>query len=125
LPHIVLNGNCEIASIYKNIEPVLIQNGKNVLKTVNIYIDQSQTSILFESLIIEKGRKIKFFGLISKREDGLVIRIFPGYEVEKTDGVKRILAEMAKNLLRKCPALRIGKTNLSEFLIEKPNRTNK
>jgi hypothetical protein len=33
---------------------------------------------------------------ISHRNDGVVVRIYPGTEVEKTSGVKNILSEIAK-----------------------------
>jgi hypothetical protein len=116
LPHVVLNGKIEIENIFKNIKPLFIKNENGILKIIKIYMDQLKKSILFESLVIEKGKKTQFFGLLSKREDGLVVRIYPGFEIEKTDGVKRILAEMTKNLMEKFPKLRIGETNLSDFL---------
>jgi uncharacterized protein YlaN (UPF0358 family) len=116
LPHVVLNGEVEIENIFRNIEPLFIKNENEILKIIKIYMDQLKKSILFESLAIEKGKKTQFFGMLSKREDGLVVRIYPGFEIEKTDGVKRILAEIAKNLIEKFPRLKIGETNLSDFL---------
>jgi hypothetical protein len=46
----------------------------------------------------------------------VVVRIYPGAEVEKTSGVKNILSEIAKQLLTVFPQLTIGETNLSEYL---------
>ncbi len=54
--------------------------------------------------------------MISKRIDGIVVRIYPGIEIEKTEGVKRLLAKIAIQLLRKFPELTVSETNLSEFL---------
>lgn len=54
--------------------------------------------------------------VFSKRDDGLVVRIYPETEIIKTSNVKRILAEIAKKILEYHPNLKIGKTNLSEFL---------
>jgi hypothetical protein len=54
--------------------------------------------------------------MISRRNDGVVVRIYPGTEVEKTSGVKSILSEIAKQLLTVFPQLIIGETNLSEYL---------
>jgi len=116
MPHVVLKGNVEIENIFQNIKPIFIKDEKGILKTLNVYIDRPKKSVLFESLVLEEGKKIQFLGMISKREDGLVVRIYPGFEIEKTNGVKKILAEMAKNLLEKFPKLSIGETNLSEFL---------
>lgn len=69
-----------------------------------------------EALAIEDGNKSNFIALLSKREDGLVIRIYPELNIEKTDGIKNILAEIAKQLIEKFPNLKIGKTNLQDFL---------
>jgi hypothetical protein len=57
--------------------------------------------------------------LLSSRDDGFVVRIYPGSRVEKTDGVKRVLAEIASHLLDSFPSLKIGKTNLQDFLPKK------
>ena len=45
-----------------------------------------------------------------------MIRIHPFSSVEKTVGVKKILAEIAKHLLETFPTLKVGKTNLQDFL---------
>ena len=116
MPHVVLKGNIEMENIFQSIKPIFIKDEKGILKTQNIYIDRPKKSVLFESLVLEEDKKIQFLGLISKREDGLVIRIYPALEIEKTDGVKKILAKMANNLLEEFPKLSIGETNLSEFL---------
>jgi hypothetical protein len=54
--------------------------------------------------------------LINERLDGVVIRIYPKLEIKKTQGVKKILAEIAKQILIIGPNLTIGKTNLTEYL---------
>jgi hypothetical protein len=46
----------------------------------------------------------------------VVIRIYPGIEVEKTSGIKKILSEIAKQLLVIFPQLKIGETNFTEYL---------
>jgi hypothetical protein len=79
-------------------------------------MDRQKKSILIESLAIEEGKKIEFLATIGQREDGIVVRIYPGSEVEKTDGVKKILAEIATQLLDTFAELEVGKTNISDFL---------
>jgi hypothetical protein len=53
--------------------------------------------------------------MIGRRDDGVVVRIYQGSEVEKTVGTKSILSEIAKQLLAAFPQLTIGETNLSEY----------
>ncbi len=116
MPHVVLNGKVNVEDIFVKMKPVFIRDGESVLKTENMYIERGKGSILIDSLVIERGKKISFLAMIGEREDGAVIRIYPMLEVEKTDGVKRILAEIAKQLLQAFPEFELGATNLSDFL---------
>jgi hypothetical protein len=54
--------------------------------------------------------------MVSRREDGVVVRLYPRMDVEKTQGVKTILAQVAKQLLEAPLGLRAGETNLPEYL---------
>jgi len=54
--------------------------------------------------------------MISGRDDGVVVRLYPKINVEKTEGVKKILVELAKQMMATFPELRIGETNLENYL---------
>jgi hypothetical protein len=54
--------------------------------------------------------------MITGRENGVVVRLYPKQEIEKTDGVKRTLAEIAKQLVRKFSDFKTAETNLGEYL---------
>jgi hypothetical protein len=116
MPHVVLNGTAEMVDIFQQLSPIMIRYEKTLLKTSDKYINFNKSSILVESLAIEDGNKIGFLVLIGKREDGIVVRIYPEFAIEKTNGVKKILAGIAKQLLERFSELKIGKTNLQEFL---------
>ena len=116
MPHVVLNGNVNLDDIFNKFKGVLIRNEHGILKTDNIYINRDKTAIIIESLAIEMGVKNSFLAMVSRRDDGVVVRIYPGIEVEKTSGVKNIISEIAKQLLVALPQLKIGETNLSEYL---------
>jgi hypothetical protein len=116
LPHIVLNGKQSIESIFQQITPVFIRNEATILKTAQVYIDTSKKDILIESLAIEDSKKTQFLALISGRDDGLVVRLYPTFEIEKTAGVKKILVELAKQIMDSFPEFTLGETNLGEYL---------
>jgi len=116
MPHVVLNGIVNVDDTFNALKGIIIRNEKGILKTDNIYISRDKTAILIEALTIEGGVKRSFFAMIGRRDDGVVIRIYQGSEVEKTGGVKSILSEIAKQLLSVFPQLTIGETNLQEFL---------
>lgn len=116
MSHVVLNGNVNLDEIFNKFKGVLIRNEHGILKTDNIYISRDKAAIIIESLAIEMGVKNSFLAIINRRDDGVVVRIYSGIEVENTSGVKNILSEIAKQLLAALPQLKIGETNLSEYL---------
>ena len=116
MPHVVLTGTTEMVDVFRQLSPIMIRYENTLLKTSDKYINFNQTSILVESLAIEDGNKISFLVLLGKRKDGLVIRIYPAFAIEKTNGVKKILATIAQQLLERFSELKIGKTNIQEFL---------
>jgi hypothetical protein len=116
VPHVVLTGKIDIEDIFAVLEPLLIRNEQTILRTIDAYMDRNKNAILVEALAIEDGIKRTFLVMISRREDGVVVRLYPKFDVEKTDGVKKILAELAKQLRGAFPHLQVGETNLQEYL---------
>ena len=116
MPHVVLSGEINSEISFNKLEDIMVKLPDGILKTTNHYLDKNKQAVLVESLAIQKGNKIGFLAMLNNREDGIVIRIYPGLDIEKTDGVKQILAEIAKQLLSKVPNIKVGKTNLQEFL---------
>ena len=116
LPHVVLNGKAEIENIFKELKPLMIRNENSILKTMDVYLEREKNVILIDSLAIEADKKTVFLAMISGRNDGVVVRLYPKIDVEKTEGVKKILVELAKQLIPTFPELKIGETNLDNYL---------
>jgi hypothetical protein len=72
--------------------------------------------ILIDSLAIEAKKKTVFLTMISGRNDGVVVRLYPKIDFEKTEGVKKIIVELAKKLITTFPELTVGETNLDNYL---------
>jgi hypothetical protein len=116
MPHAVLVGSISIETIFNELEPLFVKEEDMILKTSRKYIEHDKSSILIESIVIEGGIKTEFLTLIGKRDDGIVIRVSPILEVEKITGVKRVLAETAKQIISKYSEMKIDKTNLEAWL---------
>jgi hypothetical protein len=116
LPHVVLNGKVVVENIFKELKPLMIRKQNSILKTTDVYLEREKNVILIDSLAIETEKKTDFLAMISGRNDGIVIRLFPKIEVEKTEGVKKIIVELAKQLITIFPELKIGETNLDNYL---------
>jgi hypothetical protein len=116
LPHVVLNGKAAIENIFKELKPLMIRNQNSILKTTDVYLEREKNVVLIDSLAIDADKKTVFLAMISGRNDGVVVRLYPKIDVEKTEGVKKILAELAKQLIATFPELKIGETNLENYL---------
>ncbi len=115
MPHVVLNGKTSIGEIFDRLEPLFIRKEGTILKTVDFYVNREKNAILVDSLVVTSGGNTVFLALISGRGDGVVVRLFPKMDVEKTEYVKRTLVELAKQLLVKFPDLKVGDTNLGDY----------
>jgi hypothetical protein len=115
LPHVVLKGKTGIEEIFSQLKPVFQRNGVTILKTKEIYLEKAKNDILVDALSIEGDCKNAFLALISGREDGVVVRLYPNIAIEETDGVKRVLVELAKQIIMLFPDFTVGETNLSEY----------
>lgn len=116
MPHVVLVGDTRIEEVFERLEPMMIKDGGTLLKTTARYLESGGSSILVESLAIEDGSKTAFFTLIGRRDDGLVVRLHPMSDVEKTVGVKRVLAGTARAIMAAHDGFTVGKTNLQDLL---------
>jgi hypothetical protein len=116
LPHVVLNGEAAIENIFKELKPLMIRSENSILKTTDVYLEREKNVILIDSLAINSDKKTVFLAMISGRNDGVVVRLYPKIDVEKTEGVKKILVELAKQLIAMFPELKIGETNLDNYL---------
>jgi len=112
-----LNGEVEIEEVFQRLHPLVLRNQQILIRTSKKYLESEETAILVESLAGTPNNLRQFFTLINTRKDGLVIRIHPYSQVEKTPQVKQLLAEIAKQLLTIFPNLTVGKTNLDDFLV--------
>lgn len=117
MPHIVLEGTVDLKTYYSRYEPASIKTGDDIFKFQNIFTNQAGDTLLIEALAIE-GRHInRFFLQIAGREDAVTVKIYPGTDPEKTGGVKKMLALVAKQIKDMNPGARYGTTNLKEFLL--------
>ena len=116
MPHVVLNGKVSVENIFEELKPLLIRNQNSILKTTDVYLEREKNVILIDSLAIDDDKKIVFLAMISGRDDGVVVRLYPKIDIEKTEGVKKVLVELANQLIATFPELRIGETNLGNYL---------
>jgi hypothetical protein len=116
VPHVVLNGNVMVEDVFSKFESLFIRDGSRILRTLDVFLERGGGSFLVECLVVDGSFKASFLAMVSGREDGVVVRLYPKVEVEKTSSVKQVLAEIAKQLLAAFPELKLGETNLQDYL---------
>jgi hypothetical protein len=116
MPYVVLLGQVDMEEVFRRFKPVLVKTDKGIAKATDAFMDRGRRTILVDSLAIEGGVQTRFMMMLSLREDGLKLSLWPGLEVKMTDGVKTVLAETAKQLLEVFPDLEVGEADLGRYL---------
>jgi len=117
MPHVVVEGPASVDGFFQRFQPILDRSGARILKARDVFMNQSRRSALVESTVVEGGRTQGFFVHVSQGEGTVTVRLLPATDPEKTDGVKRLLALIARQVLDQNPSCKVGKTNLQPFLI--------
>lgn len=116
MPHVVLKGSCAPEEVFVEMRPVLFKGEGVFLRTGEEYLDKRMKSILIESVAVEGNGTQNFLSMVKWREDGVVVSLYPGSSVKRTEGVKRLVALIAKDIVTAHPYLTVGETNLKDFL---------
>ena len=117
MPHIVLEKIHSIKAAFDAVQPFANKIDGGILKVVDKYINASEQSALIESLAIENGVNQNFFVQLSQKKTSLTVRLLPLTDPEKTNGVKLIMARIAKQIKDIDSAIEYGKNNLEDFLM--------
>jgi len=117
MPHIVLENINEVKGAYEAIKPFAEKIDSGMLKVSDKYINASGQIALIEALAIEDGKNQNFFIQLSQKTSSLTIRLLPMTDPEKTNGVKTIMAKIAKQIKDTDSGITYGKTNLQDYLI--------
>ena len=113
MPHVVIEGEIDLAAWSAAFEPLLLRVGGDVLRAERVYLEGGARAALIESLAVEAGRRQSFYIKLSAHDRGtLTVRIDPLTHPDRSDGVKRLVAEVAARALGSMPGARVVRTNL-------------
>lgn len=113
MPHVVLQGDVDLESYARDFETILLRRGSDVLRAERVFLEPGGRTLLVDALVVEAGRKLPFYVKISGHDrDSVTVRIDPRTHVERSDGVKELVATLAAELLRRSPGAKVEVTNL-------------
>jgi len=114
MPHIVFDKKIDLFTFSKNFTPIF-QKTPTLIKISSIFVEQNGLSALLPTLVIDKSHQ-EFLIEISTTPLKTTIRLYPGTDPEKTDGVKSSMALLSHSLLNIFPDVKITRSNIFEFL---------
>ena len=123
MPHVVFDKEIDLESFSVEFKEMMIKE-PFLIKLLDVYTNKEKRVALVPAVVIDKLHQ-QFLIEISTRKDKTTVRLFPGTDPEKTDGVKISLGLTAKIIQEMYPNHKITKTNINEFLFEtKANKIN-
>ena len=116
MPHVVFDKEIDLESFSVQFKETMIKE-PFLIKLLDVYTNKERRVALVPAVVIDKLHQ-QFLIEISTRKDKTTIRLFPGTDPEKTDGVKMALGLTAKIIQEMNPNHKITKTNIDAFLFE-------
>jgi len=116
MPHIVFDKEIDLESFSKEFKEARIKKSC-LIKLLDVYTNKEKRVALVPAVVIDKLHQ-QFLIEISTRKDKTTIRLFPGTDPEKTNGVKMSLGLTAKIIQEINPNLNITRTNVDGFLLQ-------
>jgi hypothetical protein len=116
MPHVVIEEAEDLALACQAIELAVVRDGDEVLRIVDVYLDRSAHIALVDCVVVEEGKAQTFFVQLARKGRQITVRLLPATDPDKTRGVKRVMALVARQIRESTAGSRFGKTNLQEFL---------
>lgn len=116
MPHVVIEDAIDLATACQGIKLASLRDGGEILKVVDLYLNRSGHTALVDCVVVEDGRAQAFFVQVAQKDRQITVRLLAATDPEKTVGVKRVIALIAKQLHEATAGSRFGPTNLQDFL---------
>jgi len=116
MPHVQILGAAKLEQLAERFEPLTRRFGETIVKTMALYLNSRDRTALVQALVVEPRIHRKLYVLLVEKPEGLMARLDPLTDPEKTDGVRRLLAEVAAWVRSVSPRSSFGTTNLQDYL---------
>lgn len=116
MPHVEVRGGPPLRELQARFQPATVSWDGAVLKTLASYLSSDERTLLLDCLTVEGHLRQSFFAILTHRETGIMVRLLPRTSPEKTPGVKRLVAWVARTVRTGHAGAEFGATNLSDLL---------
>ena len=114
MPHVVLNKNIDLDSLSKKFQDIF-QKEPFLIKIQNIFFFFLKRCALVPTIVVDKKNQ-QFLIEISSREGKTTVRLYPGTDPEKTEGVKTAMGILTKKIQEIFSGALVTKTNIENYI---------
>ena len=112
MPHAVIEGEVDLGAWARDLPDLLERRGPDVLRTGEVLVERGGRAVLVEATAVEAGRRQTFYVRVSAHASRATVRIDPLSRVERSEGVRALVALVAADLLERSAGAKLGATNL-------------
>jgi hypothetical protein len=112
MPHAVIEGEVDLVAWARELPDLLERRGADVLRTGEVLVERGGRAVLVEATAVEAGRRQGFYVRVSAQASRATVRIDPLSRVERSEGVRALVALVAADLLARTPGAKLGSSNL-------------
>lgn len=98
MPHVVRAGRVDLPAAWRSLPWGPWRWGTAVARVEGCFLGRGEGALLVAGVVIEYGRPLHPVVMVSYRGDDTSVHLWPAAEVERTDAVKRLLAQVASEL---------------------------
>lgn len=114
MPHVVLNTKIDLECFSTKFQNIF-QKEPFLIKIQNIYLDKEKRCALVPAVVIDDKNQ-QFLIEISSSEGKTTVRLYPGTDPEKTEGVKTAMGMLVKKIQETFSGALVTKTNIGNYI---------
>jgi len=114
MPHVVFDRNIDLVAFSENFAPLFVKE-PCVIRLQDVFLSRSKRSALVQAVAVDHKNQ-SFLIEISAKDDKTTVRLFPGTDPDKTDGVLLTLAHLSAMIRKQFASPQISKTNIAQFM---------
>ena len=98
MPHVIRSGRADLTAAWRALPHGPWRWGTAVARVEGCYLGRDAAALLVAGVVVEYGRPLHPIVLVSCSADATSVHLWPAVPVERTEGVKRLLARIAEEL---------------------------
>jgi hypothetical protein len=98
MPHVIRSGRADLTAAWRNLPWGPWRWGTAVARVEGCFLGREEGALLVAGVVVEYGRPLHPVVMVTHRGGDTSVHLWSGAEVERTDAVKRFLAQVAHDL---------------------------